>query len=100
MVDVAQGEKKRLAPEPGSESVAYRDGKFSRDGRGIYLSTDQGSECQRLAYLDLATKGYRFLTKAIPWDVDEFDLSPDDRWIACVTNEDGEIGRASCRERV
>ncbi len=89
LVDVAQGEKTLLAPQPGSESVAYRDAKFSRDGRGIYLSTDQGSEFQRLAYLDLATKGYRFLTTAIPWDVDEFDLSPDDRWIACVTNEDG-----------
>src|SRR5204863_231049 len=89
LVDVARGEKTLLAPQPGSESVAYRDAKFSRDGKGIYLSTDQGSEFQRLAYLDLATKGYRFLTTAIPWDVDEFDLSPDDRWIACVTNEDG-----------
>src|SRR3989440_11358269 len=89
LVDVARGQKTLLAPQPGSESVGYRDAKFSRDGKGIYLSTDQGSEFQRLAYLDLATKGYRFLTTAIPWDVDEFDLSPDDRWIACVTNEDG-----------
>src|SRR5207244_3093561 len=87
--DVARGEKTRAPQQPGSEAVAYRDAKFSRDGKGIYLSTDQGSEFQRLAYLDLATKGYRFLTTAIPWDVDEFDLSPDDRWIACVTNEDG-----------
>src|SRR5436190_15098410 len=89
LVDLARGEKTLLAPQPGSEPVAYRDAKFSRDGKGIYLSTDQGSEFQRLAYLDLATKRYRFLTTAIPWDVDEFDLSPDDRWIACVTNEDG-----------
>ena len=89
LVDLARGEKTLLAPQPGSEPVAYRDAKFSRDGKGIYLSTDQGSEFQRLAYLDLATKRYRFLTTAIPWDVDEFELSPDDRWIACVTNEDG-----------
>src|SRR2546421_84747 len=89
LMDVARGQKTLLAPQPGSEPVAYRDAKFSRDGKGVYLSTDQGSEFQRLAYLDLATKGYRFLTTAIPWDVDEFDLSPDGRWIACVTNEDG-----------
>jgi len=76
LVDVAQGEKTLLAPQPGSESVAYRDAKFSRDGRGIYLSTDQGSEFQRLAYLDLANQGLPVLTTAIPWDVDEFDLSP------------------------
>src|SRR5437870_6750969 len=60
LMDVARGQKTLLAPQPGSESVAYRDAKFSRDGKGIYLSTDQGSEFQRLAYLDLATKGYRF----------------------------------------
>src|SRR6266480_2597217 len=89
LVDAASGQKTLLAPQPGSEPVAYGDAKFSRDGKGIYLSTDQGSEFRRLAYLDLATKGYRFLTTAIPWDVDEFDLSPEGRWIACVTNEDG-----------
>src|SRR6266704_209521 len=89
LVDVARGQKTLLAPQPGSEPVAYREAKSSRDGKGIYLSTDQGAEFKRLAYLDLATKGYRFLTTAIPWDVDEFDLSTDGRWIACVTNEDG-----------
>src|SRR4029077_4252339 len=89
LVDVASGTKTLLAPEPGSDAVAYGDAKFSRDGKGIYLSTDQGSEFHRLAYLHLAPKGCRFLTAAISWDVDEFDVSPDDRWIACVTNEDG-----------
>src|SRR5216117_1887976 len=89
LLDVASGKKTILAPQPGSEPVAYGDARFSRDGKGIYLSTDQGAEFKRLAYLDLATKGYRFLTTAIPWDVDEFDPSTDGRWIACVTNEDG-----------
>src|SRR5438876_1092555 len=44
LVDAASGEKTLLAPPPGSETVAYGDAKFSRDGKGIYLSTDQGSE--------------------------------------------------------
>src|SRR5881397_3803883 len=56
LVDAASGQKTLLAPQPGSEPVAYGDAKFSRDGKGIYVSTDQGSEFHRLAYLDLATK--------------------------------------------
>ena len=89
LVDVASGQKTLLTPKQPSDSVAYGGAQFSRDGQGVYLTTDRGSEFQRLAYLDLATKRYRFLTSDIPWDVDEFDLSPDGRWIAFVTNEDG-----------
>jgi dipeptidyl aminopeptidase/acylaminoacyl peptidase len=89
LVDVATGQKTLLTPKEGSDTVAYGGAQFSRDGKGIYVTTDRGSEFQRLAYLDLATKRYRFLTTAIPWDVDEFDLSPDGRSIAFVTDEDG-----------
>ena len=88
LVDVASGQKTLLTPKE-AESVAYGGAQFSRAGKGVYVTTDRGSEFQRLAYLDLATRRYRFLTSGIPWDVDEFDLSPDGRWIACVTNEDG-----------
>ncbi len=88
LVDVASGEKTRLAPS-ADEPVAFGDAKFSRDGKGIYLTTDQGSEWKRLAYLDLATRQYRFLTSGVQWDVEEFEPSPDGRWIALVTNEDG-----------
>jgi dipeptidyl aminopeptidase/acylaminoacyl peptidase len=89
VVDVAGGQKTLLTPKEGGDSVAYGGAQFSRDGNGVYVTTDRGSEFQRLAYLDLATRRYHFLTSGIPWDVDEFDLSPDGRWIACVTNEDG-----------
>jgi dipeptidyl aminopeptidase/acylaminoacyl peptidase len=89
LVDVASGQKTLLTPKEGNESVAYGGAQFSRDGRGIYLTTDRGSEFHRLAYLDLATKRYRFLSSAILWDVDEFDLSPDGRLLALVTDEDG-----------
>ena len=89
VVDVATGQKLLLTPKEGSDTVAYGGAQFSRDGKGVYLTTDRGSEFHRLAYLDLATKHYRFLTSAIPWDVEEFDLSPDGRWIAFVTDEDG-----------
>src|SRR5437667_9256475 len=89
LVDVASGEQTLLTPKRGNDTVAYGSAQFSRDGKGIYLTTDRGSEFQRLAYLDLATKRYRFLSSGIPWDVDQFDLSPDGRWIAFVANQDG-----------
>ena len=92
LVDLATGQKTPLTPKEGSDTVAYGSAQFSRDGKGVYLTTDQGSEYQRLAYLDLASKRYRFLTSAIPWDVEEFALSPDGRSIAFVTDEDGVSG--------
>src|SRR5256885_187489 len=92
LVDVASGQKTLLTPKQPGDGVAYGSARFSRDGKGIYVTTDRGSEFQRLAYLDLATGHYRYLTSAIPWDVDEFDVSPDGRSIAFVTNEDGISG--------
>ena len=88
IVDVATGTKTLVAPERG-DTVAFGAAQFSPDGRGVYLTTDQGSEFKRLAYFALATRRYRFLSSAIPWDVEEFALSPDGHAIAQVTNEDG-----------
>ncbi|MBA3242242.1 MAG: S9 family peptidase, partial [Acidobacteria bacterium] len=92
IVDAATGEKTLLTPKGGAEKVAYGDAEFSKDGKGVYVTTDKDSEFQRLAYVDLATRQHTYLTDHIKWDVNDFDLSPDGRTIALVTNEDG-IGR-------
>ena len=89
LVDVATGVKTLLTTKQGTDTVAYGSAQFGRDGKGIYLTTDLGSEVRRLAYLSLLGKRYRFLSDRLPWDVDEFALSPDGRWIAFVANEDG-----------
>jgi len=89
LVDVATGVKTLLTTQQGTDTVAYGSAQFGRDGKGIYLTTDLGSEVRRLAYLSLLGKRYRFLSDRLPWDVDEFALSPDGRWIAFVANEDG-----------
>src|SRR5262249_40048108 len=62
---------------------------FSKDGQGLYVTTDRASEFKRLAYVDLTTKQHTFLTDHIPWDVNEFRLSWDGKMIAFITNEDG-----------
>jgi dipeptidyl aminopeptidase/acylaminoacyl peptidase len=89
LVDSGSGQKTLITPKGGSAKVSYSDGMFSKDGKGIYVTTDKDSEFQRLAYVDLATKQHTFLTTAIPWDVDEFDLSDDGKRIGFVSNEDG-----------
>jgi dipeptidyl aminopeptidase/acylaminoacyl peptidase len=89
VADSATGQKKPLTPKGGAEKVHYGGGEFAKDGRGIYATTDKDSEFHRLAYIDLATGRHDYLTDYIKWDVDEFDLSPDGKTMAFVTNEDG-----------
>jgi dipeptidyl aminopeptidase/acylaminoacyl peptidase len=88
IVDAATGEKTLLTPK-GADKVSYGGAGFSRDGKGIYVTTDKDSEFQRLAYIDLNTKQHTYLTDHIKWDVDEFVISRDGKTIAFVTNEDG-----------
>ena len=89
LFNVTTGEKSELTQRTNSQKVAYSNPRFSRDGKGIYYTSDEGSEFQQLRYMDLATKKNTVLTGRIPWDVDEFSLSWDGRTIAFLTNEDG-----------
>jgi dipeptidyl aminopeptidase/acylaminoacyl peptidase len=86
-LDIASGVKTRLTPP--NQQVSYDGAFFSRDGRGIYVITDRQSEFHRLAYVDLATKEYRYLTTNIPGDIEEWDISEDGKYLAFVANEKG-----------
>jgi dipeptidyl aminopeptidase/acylaminoacyl peptidase len=88
MFDTTSGERTLLTPK-GKEPISYSTAVFSKDGKGLYVVSDRESEFQRLAYFDLARKTYTYLTKNIPWDVGEVDLSHDGKRLAFVTNEDG-----------
>jgi dipeptidyl aminopeptidase/acylaminoacyl peptidase len=90
LMNSSTGEKSLLTPKGGTEKIAHGAAKFSNDGKGIYLTTDQESEFQRLAYFDLATKKYIFLTGHIPWNIEDLAVSPDGGTIAFTANEDGQ----------
>lgn len=66
-----------------------RRAKFAPDGRGVYVLTDEDGEVSQVKFKDPITHENRRVTPAIPWDVDDFDVSPDGRYLAYVTNEDG-----------
>ena len=89
LMDVATGNKTLITPKGEPVKVLYGSAQFSKDGKGIYVTTDRDSEFQRLAYIDLATKKHTYLTPSIIWDVEFFTLSWDGKTIAFVTNENG-----------
>jgi dipeptidyl aminopeptidase/acylaminoacyl peptidase len=89
LVDTATGEKTALTPRNAAEKVSYSEARFTKDGKGIYVTTDKDSEFQRLAYIDLETKEPTCLTTSIHWDVDAFDLTRDGKLLAFITNEEG-----------
>src|SRR5687767_1324664 len=88
LVDVATGARTLLTPDT-SVAIARGGGRFSADGRGIWLTSDEGSEFRRLAYMDLATKRVTPITTSIEWDVQGIELTRDGRTLAFTTNEAG-----------
>jgi dipeptidyl aminopeptidase/acylaminoacyl peptidase len=89
LVDLAGGTRSELVPLGASDTVAYGGARFSADGRALYVTTDQGSEFQRLARVDLASRRLTVLTPAIEHDVVAFEPSRDGRTIAFTVNQDG-----------
>ncbi len=88
LLDIASGHNELLTPK-GSDTVSYGNARFSKAGKGVYMTSDADSEFQRLVYLDLASHKANVLTPSLQWDVGEFDLSKDGKWIAFEANEDG-----------
>jgi dipeptidyl aminopeptidase/acylaminoacyl peptidase len=91
VMDIATGKKRRVSAPAAvrGEPVAYNDPWFSRDGRGLFLASDRGSEFRRLVYLDLANGRERVLTAHLRHDVDDVEISFDAGLIAFLTNEAG-----------
>jgi dipeptidyl aminopeptidase/acylaminoacyl peptidase len=77
---------KLLTPHTGD--VLYNPAGFSRNGRTLYLTSDQGGEFQSLYALDIETLAMRPVLK-VGWDVDNAGTSIDGRLLYAVINEDG-----------
>lgn len=85
-LDLATG---ALAPiGDHGRTVAWGGAKFAADGT-IWITSDEGSDFQRLGTLDPATGAFTPRGPAEKWDVEMFDLSDDGRLAAYVINEAG-----------
>ncbi|HIC74309.1 MAG TPA: S9 family peptidase, partial [Candidatus Marinimicrobia bacterium] len=88
VVDVQTGEMTSLRPE-STEKIAFGGGVFSKDSKGIYITTDYESEFRNMRYYDIATGKLHFVTEDAGWNVTGLSLSHNGRYLAYITNEDG-----------
>ncbi len=78
------GNPAKPSPQSGIGSA-----RFSADGQGVWFTADLGGEFRQIRYVDLASGSLRTLTSELSWDVDDFEVSADGRWLAYVANVDG-----------
>ncbi|MDA1076801.1 MAG: prolyl oligopeptidase family serine peptidase, partial [Proteobacteria bacterium] len=86
-VDLESGVLTPLFDE--TPNAAFGDALYDRSGGGIYLTSDMGAEFMRLHHLDLTTGELTVVTGDIPWNVEQFLISPDGSTLAFVVNEGG-----------
>src|SRR4051812_2021482 len=85
-VDVATG---RMTPiGDHSKPISYGSTRFAPNGT-LWVTSDEGSDFQRLGTLDPATGRFTPVAPETRWDVETFDISDDGRFIAYVVNEAG-----------
>ena len=89
VMDATGEHRRRVTPLAKGTPVSYLQPRFSRDGRGLFATSDRGAEFRRLVYLPLGGGDERVLTARIAHDVDDLDVSFDAGRIAFTTNEDG-----------
>jgi len=93
LVDTKTGEKTALMPggTKRGDKIAYGEARFSKDGKGVYVTTDAGAEYMNLVYIEISRPEAKYIITApeAKWDVERFDLSNDGKLIAYVKDEDG-----------
>jgi dipeptidyl aminopeptidase/acylaminoacyl peptidase len=84
-LDLASGTRTAI-PNPGVD-VAYDGVRYAPDGV-VWAASDSDNDVIRLGRLDPATGKFTPVTNE-KWDVEEFDISDDGKFIAYVVNEAG-----------
>ena len=87
LADTASGALTPLEDKP--KKAGIRMARFAPDGRGVYVLTDEDGEFQQLKLKNPITHDSRRITPELNWDVEDFDVSADGRYVAYTVNEDG-----------
>ena len=82
VADVASGALTPLEQKPARAGI--RMARFDPEGRGVYVVTDEDGEFAQLKFKDLITHESRRVSPDVSWDVEDFDVSADGRYIAYV----------------
>jgi len=86
-VDLATG-KLQMFPVDGGKA-AFSAFRYAPDGKAVYYVSDEQSPFRTLRRHDPASGKPEVISKAVPWDVDALEISPDGQYLAYVANEDG-----------
>ena len=87
-LDVASS-KLKLTPIGNHKlAISYGGGEFAPDGT-LWVTSDEGSDFQRLGTLDPKRGKFTPRSPETKWDVDSFDIAADGSFIAYVVNEAG-----------
>jgi dipeptidyl aminopeptidase/acylaminoacyl peptidase len=81
---------RKLEPlHPTAVPTSYGSVAFTKDGKGLYWISDEGTEFQTLRYFDFGTQQQTPLSASINWDVTDMELSKDGSKLVFATNEGG-----------
>lgn len=87
-LDLDSGNKTLLDGSEDNPSVNYAL-SYGKNDKGYFLTTNQDSEYQRLAYRDFKSAKLTIITKDIQWNVSGFTLSKSGNRAAFTVNQDG-----------
>jgi dipeptidyl aminopeptidase/acylaminoacyl peptidase len=89
LVDLASGALRRI-DAPGERAPGYGHigaARLTSDGRGVYFTSDRGSEHRQLRYVDFYAGTATLVVPDL--EVEQFDVSADNRTLALSWNEFG-----------
>jgi dipeptidyl aminopeptidase/acylaminoacyl peptidase len=85
-LDLASG---RMTPiGDHRQQISYGGARYAPDGT-LWVTSDEGSDFQRLGTLDPATGRFTPVAPEQRWDVENFDISEDGSFIAYTVNQAG-----------
>jgi len=73
---------------PHTQPARYFGARFSKDGKGIYLLSDEGKEFVGIAYIDVPNGKLNYIYTT-NWDVEAIELSKDGKYLVFILNVDG-----------
>ncbi len=85
LLAVASGTLERLPVPPARIASA----RFAPAGSAIYLLSDQGGRFERLFRFDMRTQALAPVSAEVSWDIGQFAVSRDGRYVAYTVDDDG-----------
>jgi dipeptidyl aminopeptidase/acylaminoacyl peptidase len=90
LLDIASRRLERILPAAeGAGRATHSSGEFTRDGQGLFVTTDRSGEFQELMLYRLHDRQLVPITHHIPWDVSGGDVNAAGTLVAASANVEG-----------